>query len=160
MTGNLKKAVGALIQDHNGNWISKCYWHNPKLTNLEAELWVLRDGLHLAHSLNIVNLEIKVDATAIISLIADVNDSNALLSILIDYRMLMTTIQPTEIKHTVREGKQNADALARLGNCFQANASSNNFNFVDCLYVCNGPPKSISFWLAKANGLHVMRTID
>lgn len=101
------------------------------MTNLGAELWVLRDGLYLAHSLNIVNLEIKVDATAILSLIADVKGSNTLLSILIDdYRMLMTTIQPTEVKHTFREGKQNADALARLESCFQANASSNNFNFV------------------------------
>lgn len=49
-----------------GNWVIGAYHHIPRTTNVEAELWDLRDGLSLPSDHDFLNIEIEVDASTVL----------------------------------------------------------------------------------------------
>lgn len=64
--GNPSKAGGGgIIQDHNGVWISGFSRAIGIATSVEAELWALRDGLKICNPLNLLAVEIELDAKVV-----------------------------------------------------------------------------------------------
>ena len=61
--GNLERASeGGLICDSNGLWVKGFTGNIGHATSVDAELWVLRDGLTLWLALNFVAVEIEIDS--------------------------------------------------------------------------------------------------
>ena len=61
-----------LLRDTDEKWLRG--YHNIGIKNsLVVKLWALRDGLVLAHDLNIHKLIIKLDAKAIVDMLSDNN---------------------------------------------------------------------------------------
>ncbi|KAH1114791.1 hypothetical protein J1N35_008169 [Gossypium stocksii] len=73
-----------IIRDHNGSWIIGSHCHFPFATNIETELWAVRDRLTLARRLDLRHLDIEVDATLIIHFMSNNSFSNPTLFPLID----------------------------------------------------------------------------
>ncbi|KAL3500452.1 hypothetical protein ACH5RR_039545 [Cinchona calisaya] len=67
---------GGLIRDNHGRWIVGYKRNLETNTNILAELWGLKDGSLLAEDRNFLNLEISIDAKAIIELICSANTSS------------------------------------------------------------------------------------
>ncbi|XP_052484913.1 uncharacterized protein LOC128039993 [Gossypium raimondii] len=117
--------VGALIRDSEGKWVVGCHRFIGFTTNIIAELWALRDGLHLAHQLHIDYLVLEVDALSVISLLHNADCRNLSLRYLVtDCRILLATFQHSRLYFTSFD--RCVGALAKMGN----NPSSLwNFNF-------------------------------
>ena len=65
--GNPRKASsGGLIRDSRGRWIKGFTCNIGISSNVEVELWALRDGLFLCISLNLMALKIEVDAKVVL----------------------------------------------------------------------------------------------
>ena len=85
-------------------------------SSIAAELWVLRDGLHLCVNAHIQAVEIELDASTAISLLASNISSNGDLSGLIDdCRELLLQLPQAKLSHVFREANFCADALTRMG---------------------------------------------
>ena len=63
---------GGLLRDTDEKWL-RGYRNIGIKNSLVVELWALRDGLVLAHDLNIHKLIIKLDAKAIVDMLSDNN---------------------------------------------------------------------------------------
>mgnify|MGYP004714796959 CR=1 FL=1 len=61
--------AGGLSRDHLGHCIAGFSRNLGHATNVLAELWGIRDGLSLASSLNLQNVELELDATTALQLI-------------------------------------------------------------------------------------------
>lgn len=87
--------AGGVIRNSAGEFV-RGFSRNIDITSsYAAELWALRDGLHLASVLNISNLSIEVDAQAIINSITK-SDSDLFsqhLSLINDCRALLQQLQ-------------------------------------------------------------------
>ena len=76
----------------------------------------MRDGLRLCLSLGINAIEVEVDASSVVSLLANAAETNSEFAPLVDdCRDLLKRIPQARIKHCYREGNKCADRLARLG---------------------------------------------
>ncbi|KAI5649684.1 hypothetical protein M9H77_35689 [Catharanthus roseus] len=85
-------------------------------TNCVAELWGLKDGLKLAWSLNVQNLEIETNATLVCNLLNQITFYiHPFYSILSDFLWMMTTFVAARISHVYRETNMCTDALAKHG---------------------------------------------
>ncbi|KAK5846336.1 hypothetical protein PVK06_002619 [Gossypium arboreum] len=73
-----------IIRDHNGPWIISSHCHFPFATNIETELWAVRDRLTLARRLDLRHLDTEDDATLIIHFMSNNSFSNPILFPLID----------------------------------------------------------------------------
>ena len=83
-------------------------------TSIKAELWALRDKLSLCISLNLVAIEIEVDAKVVLGWIT--NNFNTNLhhaSLIMDYRTLISQIPQVKTKHCYREANKCANAITR-----------------------------------------------
>ena len=56
---------GSLIRDHSGLWIKVFTQNIGVTTNVDAELWVTRDGLTSCINLYISEVEIDIDAKVV-----------------------------------------------------------------------------------------------
>ena len=113
---------GGIIGDCRGEWISVFARSIGFTTNFAAEFWALRDGLRLCQSLGINAVEVEVDASSVVSLMANAADTNSEFAPLVDdCRDLLKRIPQARIKHCYREGNKCADRLARLGTYLEAN---------------------------------------
>lgn len=75
---------GGVIRDSNGCWIEGFAMSIHATSSIAVELWALREGLHLCVDAHIQAIQIKLDASAAISLLASNINSNGDLSGLID----------------------------------------------------------------------------
>ena len=107
---------GGVIRDSNGCWIKGFAMSINTTSSTAAELWALREGLHLCVNVHIQAVEIELDASAAISLLASNISSNGDLSGLIDdCRELFLQLPQAKLSHVFREANFCADALARMG---------------------------------------------
>ncbi|OMO81979.1 hypothetical protein CCACVL1_12120 [Corchorus capsularis] len=107
---------GGTIRDDQGNWIVGYARNIGDATSLQAEFWGLRDGLRLAFTKGIQNLDVNVDASLVINLIENADISiHPLGNIISDCRSLMQNFHNVKISHCYREGNMAADALANKG---------------------------------------------
>ena len=82
-----------MLRDANGSWIKGFICNIGISSSVEAELWALRDGLSLYLSLNILAVEIEIDAKVVFKWITNSNSSNLNLPFLIvDCRTLFSCI--------------------------------------------------------------------
>ena len=85
-------------------------------TNVDAELWALREGLLMCRNLNLVAMEIELDAKLVIGWIFEEYNSNLQRAALIlDCRTLISHIPQVRMSHYFREANKCANALARKG---------------------------------------------
>lgn len=59
---------GGILRNEHGNWINGFARNCGKVNSVMAELWALRDGLHMAAMENIHNLIVELDALAVVQL--------------------------------------------------------------------------------------------
>ena len=81
---------GGLIRDSNGKWMTGFCRNIGVASSIEVELWTLRDGLSLCINLNLVAVEIEVNAKVVVGWI--INDFNSNLhhaSHTMDYKTLI-----------------------------------------------------------------------
>ena len=113
---------GGIIRDCHGEWISGFARSIGFTTSFAAEFWALRDGLRLCLSLGINAVEVEVDASFVVSLMANAADTNSEFAPLVDdCRDLLKRFPQAQIKHCYREGNKYADRLARLGTDLEEN---------------------------------------
>ena len=78
-TGNIDLASGGgLFKDENGDWVTGFARRIVSTNSFMAELWALRDGLHLCLQANAHSIIIEVDAKAIVDAFNSPTSYNAL----------------------------------------------------------------------------------
>jgi hypothetical protein len=83
---------------------------------LLAEFWALRDGLTLCHQLQLMAVEVELDAKLIVNAITNNSCCHSALSPLIDdCRKLLSQLPQVKVLHCYREANFCADALAKMG---------------------------------------------
>ena len=80
-----------------------------------AELWALRDGLHMAAMENIHSLIVELDDLAIVQQMRNSIANLSLEPLFTDCRLLLRKFPNLRVDHAYREANQCADALARIG---------------------------------------------
>ena len=140
---------GGVIRDSNGCWINGFTMSINTTSSIATELWALREGLHLCVNAHIQAVEIELDASAAISLLASNISSNRDLSGLIDdCRELLLQLPQVKLSHVFREANFCADALARMG------SPVTNFNS----HFASPPPHCvIPLLLADSMGMYRLR---
>ena len=139
---------GGLIRDENGDWVTGFARRIGSTNSFMAELWALRDGLHLCLQANAHSIMIEIDAQAIVDAFNSPTSCNAFVStIMEDCRLMANRIPQRRFRHIYREANKCADFLARLG------------LFLDSEFVVfSSPPVDLSSFLeADAIGLFVSR---
>nr|POE80174.1 putative ribonuclease h protein [Quercus suber] len=107
---------GGIIKDCHGEWISGFARSIGFTISFAAEFWALRDGLMLCLRLGLNAVEVEVDASSIVSLLANATETNSEIASLVDdCRDMLKSIPQARIKHYYKEGNKCADRLARLG---------------------------------------------
>ena len=115
--GNPGRASGGgLIRDSNGVWIKGFTCNIRTSSSVEVELWALRDSLSLCISLNIVALEIEVDAKVILDWVLNEHNCNLNHTTLImDCRAFINQVLQVKMMYCFRRTNKCADALAQRG---------------------------------------------
>ena len=113
--GNPGLAGGeGLIRNANGEWVRGFARAIGVTTSAVAELWALRDGIHLYIALKIVVVIIELDAKLVVDLLQkEDRNQNSLDVILGDCKAGLRDIPVVEIQNCYRETNKCADALAR-----------------------------------------------
>ena len=111
------------MRNAHGTWIKGFARNCGKLNSVMAELWALRDGLHLAVMENIYNLIVELDALAVVHLMKNSITNLSLEPLLTDCRLLLKKFPTLQIVHAYRKANQCTDVLARIG-------SVNNVPFI------------------------------
>ncbi|KAL0000646.1 hypothetical protein SO802_014427 [Lithocarpus litseifolius] len=107
---------GGLLRDSSGQWIVGFAESICVSSSIAAELWALREGLGLCLERGATAVEIQIDASAAISLVAsNVNTNGDLSGLVDDCRDLLMRLPQVKLSHCFREANFCADALANLG---------------------------------------------
>ena len=123
---------GGLLRDNTGQWIVGFAKSISVSSSIAAELWALMEGLSLCIERKASAMEIELDASATISLVAsNVNTNGDLSSLVDDRRELLLRLPQVKLSHCFREANFCVNALAKLGS-----ASSN----VSLVFVNPPPP--------------------
>ena len=86
------------------------------MSSVLAELWTLNDGLLLARQLNILNVNIELDADLLVHLLNNPSSHNLMLEpFLNDRRNLIKTFLSCTVTHIFREANRCVDKLANVG---------------------------------------------
>ena len=105
-----------MIRDSNGEWVVGFVGKLGSMSSVLAELWALKDGLLLARQLDILNVNIKLDADLIVHLLHNPSSHNLMLEPLLnDSRNLIKTFPSCTVAHIFRETNRYADKLANMG---------------------------------------------
>ena len=67
---------GGVIRDSNGEWVAGFVRKLGSMSSILAELWALKDGLLLARQLDILNVNIELDADLIVHLLNNPSSHN------------------------------------------------------------------------------------
>ena len=110
-TGNTGLAGGGrLIRDENGDWLTGFARRIGSTNSFMAELWALRDGLHLCLQANAHSVIIEVDAKAIVDAFNSPTSCNAFVSpIMEDCRLMSNRIPQRRFRQIYREANKCAD---------------------------------------------------
>ena len=139
-----RAGCGGIIKDEHGQWITGFSRRIGAANSFIAELWGLRDGLHLCCCRNLDSLEVEVDAKAILDALLNPDYVNHIVSPLLDdCRTLATRFRRIYFKHCYREANVCADKLAGIG----ANQS------LDFLVLQNPPVDIVNFLEEDASGM-------
>lgn len=85
-------------------------------SSFAIELWALREGLALCVELSTQAMEVELDASATISLVAsNINSNRDLSSLIDDCSELLLQLPQVKVSHSFKEANYWADELARLG---------------------------------------------
>lgn len=63
--------AGGLFRNSNGQWLKGLSVHLGVASNMAIELWVIRDGLSMAHPMNLQFLIIETDSTMVVDMLKD-----------------------------------------------------------------------------------------
>ena len=100
---------GGLIRDENGR-VTGFARRIGSTNSFMAELWALRDGLHLCLQANVHSVIIEVDAKAIVDAFNSPTSCNAFVStIMEDCRNMANQIPQRSFRHIYREANKCAD---------------------------------------------------
>nr|POE69125.1 putative ribonuclease h protein [Quercus suber] len=125
---------GGLIRDSAGKWVVGFAKSINVNSSIAVELWALREGLILCIECEAHAVEIELDASTAISLVAgNVNTNGDLSGLIDDCKELLLQLPQVKLSHCFKEANFCADALVRLGS-----ASS------DIFYIFVTPPPAIS----------------
>ena len=81
-----------------------------------AELWALKDGLSLAHSLGFSLISVELDVEMVVLLLKNPSTINLVMKpLLSDCKSLLQLFDNPVVQHAYREANQRANALATLG---------------------------------------------
>ncbi|KAF7830619.1 Trimethylguanosine synthase [Senna tora] len=108
-------AIGGIIRDHNGSFISGYSSYIGFGTALKAELWAISVGLRIALSLNCNFIHVESDSLLAVKFLKDNNipDTHHLHNLLLSCRSSLQEFTEFSISHVYREGNQCADSLAK-----------------------------------------------
>ncbi|GKV09103.1 hypothetical protein SLEP1_g20649 [Rubroshorea leprosula] len=108
--------AGGWIRNSLGDWISGFSVNVGATTIFIAELWGLREGLRLCHSLGLSRVVAEMDSLmAVRFILENRKPDNLSAAILLDIKDLMLKFEACLLQHTLREGNAAADFLASLG---------------------------------------------
>ena len=115
--GNLGIAGGGgILRDETGAWLLGFSRIIGITSSFMAELWAVRDGLSLCILRNSQVVEIEMDTKAILDVLANPNQTNTIISSIVDdCKLLITRIPQVQFKHCYREANRCVDGLARVG---------------------------------------------
>ena len=118
------------------------------ITSYVAELWALRDGLHLCLLKNHLDVEVELDAKVIVDALSTNQHVDLPSSPLMDdCKFLATRFNHIQFKHCYCESNKCADGLARIG------ATQTD----DFLVYDNPPVELESSFSHDLNGLYSIR---
>ncbi|KAF7827683.1 reverse transcriptase [Senna tora] len=122
-------AIGGIIRNQYGNWISGFSGFIGFGSALKAELWVISNGIKLASDLGCTQLWIETDSLLACNLLIDQSLSNLheYWNIISFCRSYLQKFSSFRLSHTFRQGNQCADQLAK--HCL-----------LPCVYPCYPPP--------------------
>ena len=115
--GNPKKAGGGgVLGDSNEDWVARFMRKLGSMSSTMVELWALKDGLSLARQLDILNINIELDADVLVHLLTNPSSLNLMLEPLLnDWRNLIKAFPNYIMTHIFREANKCADKLANMG---------------------------------------------
>ncbi|KAM3713747.1 hypothetical protein ACJW31_01G279800 [Castanea mollissima] len=107
---------GLLIRNERGEWIKGYARAIGITTSVAAELWALRDGIHLCSALKLPAVKFELDSKLVVDLMKkELDNPNGLDVLVTDCRESMKAIPYVRIQHCYREANKCADALAGRG---------------------------------------------
>ena len=137
---------GGLVRNANGQWVVGFNKRIEVTSSFAAELWGLREGLKLCCNLNILCLEVEMDAKSIVDVLGNPDYVNNIISpILDDCRQLITRFHQVYIKHCFRQTNQCANGLAKMSLRMNADFLIYDNLPVDILDVFEGDLNGIYF---------------
>ena len=111
----IKVRGGGVLRDSNGDWVVRFMRKLGSMSSILVELWALKDGLLLARQLDILNVNIELDADLIVHLLNNPSSHNLMLKPLLnDCRNLIKTFPSCTVAHVFRETNRCADKLANI----------------------------------------------
>ena len=115
--GNPIKARGrGVLLDSNGDWVSRFMRKLGSMSSILLEIWALKDGLLLAWQLDILNVNIELDADVLVHLLNNPSFHNLMLEPLLnDCRTLIKAFPSYTVTHIIREANRCADKFANMG---------------------------------------------
>nr|POE84494.1 putative ribonuclease h protein [Quercus suber] len=116
MFGNpIKAGGGGVLWDSNGNWVAGFMRKLGSMSSILAKLWALKDGLLLARQLDILNVNIELDADVLVHLLNNPSSHNLMLEPLLnDCRTLVKAFPSCIVTHIFREANRCADLSLSL----------------------------------------------
>ena len=114
--GNPKKVGGGgVLHDSNGDWVARFMRKLGSMSSTTTELWAHKDGLSLAQQLDILNINIELDANVLVHLLTNPSSLNLMLEPLLnDCRNLIKAFPNCIVTHIFREAHRCADKLANM----------------------------------------------
>ncbi|KAK7269582.1 hypothetical protein RIF29_22314 [Crotalaria pallida] len=121
--GNPGRAgFGGLIRNYEGDWICGFAGHFGISNNIHMELLAVLHGLKLAWSRGFRSIECRTDRMEVLNLLkGGFNHFHLYASIIASIVDVVRRDWSVMFSHTLREGNQCADFLAKKGACMDAN---------------------------------------
>lgn len=112
---NGKYGFAGIIRDTEANWLGGFYGKLEECSSLEAEIHAMFMGLEVVKSKHLEQMILETDSQVAYSLIKEWSDTEHQMAALIgDVKALCMELKIKD-QHSLREGNQCADFLAKLG---------------------------------------------
>lgn len=112
----IRKCALKILRNHHGNWIVGFICKIGTSSSFMVELWGLREGLKLVKERGFHNVEVEMDANAVVKAINNYARADQEASFLLsDCVNLLDDITFLGVTHTLREGNKCANFLANHG---------------------------------------------